>query len=164
MMLRVQLHKKSKKKVILKCIRQDNSITWSKLYPNTEYHDLAHMAIEETLCFKNAFFGMIANGIHISDFELPEHQKPEALKGTNLPEESLITEHLVNLLMIEHFNASSPIDFLGQAQEILAENKLPFPGILTEETLTHIRAKYIQLITSWNAIPDDEYLEKIFKL
>lgn len=163
-MLTIQFHKKSEKRVILKCIREDDSMTWSKLHPNTEYHDLAHIAIEETLEFKNAFYGMIANGINISDFELPEHQKPESLKGINLPKESLITEHLVNLLMVEYFNTNSTIDFLDQAQEILAQNKLPFPSILTKKTLIDIRGKYRYLITSWNAINNDEYLEKTFEL
>ncbi len=163
-MLTIQFHKKLEKSVILKCIREDNTMTWSKLHPNTEYHDLAHIAIEETLCFKNAFFGMIANGVNISDFELPEHQKPEALKGVNLPKESLITEHLVNLLTIEYFNATSTIDFLDQAQIILTQNKLLFPSILTEETLTNIRKKYTDLITSWKAIQYGEYLEKTFEL
>jgi hypothetical protein len=163
-MLRVQLHKNTGKNVVLKCIRQDESITWSKLHPNTEYHDLAHIAIEETLRFKNAFFGMISKGINISDFELPEHQKPEALKGFHLPKESLVTEHLVNLLMVEHFNTTSPIDFLDQAQHILIENKLPFPTALTEEKLAIIRKEYTQLITSWHAIEDGKYLEKTFEL
>lgn len=163
-MLTIQFHKKSEKSIILKCIREDNSVTWSKLHPNTEYHDLAHIAIEETLCFKNAFFGMIANGINISDFELPEQQKPEALKGVHLPKESLITEHLVNLLTIEHFNATSTFDFINQTQEILAQNKLPFPSILTEETLTNIRKNYTDLITSWTAIHYGEYLEKTLEL
>ncbi|MEP0263756.1 hypothetical protein [Dokdonia sp.] len=163
-MLRVQLHKNTGKNVILKCIRQDNSITWSKLHPNTEYHDLAHMVIEEVLLFKNSFFGMISNGINISDFELPEHQKPEALKGNNLPKESLVTEHLVNLLMIEHFNATSYIDFLNQAQHILTENKLPFPTVLTEEKLATIRKEYKLLINSWHAIENGKHLEKTFEL
>lgn len=163
-MLTIQFHKKSEKNVILKCIRKDDSMTWSKLHPNTEYHDLAHIAIEETLEFKNAFYGMVANGVNISDFELPEHHKPEALKGPNLPKESLITEHLVNLLMVEHFNATSTIDFLDQMREILIQNKLPFPNILTEETLINIRKKYTDLITSWKAIPNGKYLEKTLEL
>lgn len=163
-MLRVQLHKNTGKNVVLKCIRQDKSITWSKLHSNTEYHDFAHIAIEEALCFKKAFFGMVSNGINISDFEISEHQKPEALKRTYLPKESLVTEHLVNLLMVAHFNASSPIGFLDQVRDILTENKLPFPTTLTEEKLTTIRKEYTQLITSWHAIENDKYLEKILEL
>ena len=158
-MLTIQLHKHTNKPAILICIRADKSETWSKLHPNTEYHDLAHIAIEESLGFKNSFFGMVASGVNITDFELPEHQKPDALRGANLPRESLVTEHLVNLLTIEQFNTKENINFIEETQKILKENNLPFPKELTEDSLTIIRAKFLHLISVWNHLKDGDYLE-----
>ena len=163
-MLTIQLHKRLNKPTILKCIRADKSETWSKLHLNTEYHDLAHIAVEKGLGFTNAFYGLIAQGIDIGDFELPEHQKPAGLTGTNLPKESIITEHLVNLLTIEQFNAEKPINFIEETQKILKENKLPYPDRLTEETLNIIRTEYTHLISEWKSIQDGMYLENTFDI
>ncbi|MFT5890328.1 MAG: hypothetical protein ACI9Y7_000418 [Dokdonia sp.] len=158
-MLTIQLYKHTNKPTILTCIRADKSETWSKLYPNTEYHDLAHIAVEETLGFKNSFFGMVASGVNITDFELPEHQKPDVLRGANLPRESLVTEHLVNLLTIEQFNTKENINFIEETQKILKENNLPFLRNLTEGSLRIIRTKFLHLISLWKHVKDGDYLE-----
>lgn len=163
-MLIIQLHKHQHKPTILKCIRADRSETWSKLHPNTEYHDLAHIAVEKGLGFKNAFYGLVSKGVNIADFELPESQKPDALRGPNLPKESIITEHLVNLLTIEQFNADKPIHFIEETQSILKENNLPYPHNLTEDTLKNIRTEYAHLISEWKNVPDGAYLENTFDL
>lgn len=159
-MLTIQLYKYANKPTVLKCIRADKSITWSKLHPNTEYHDLAHIAVEETLGFQDSFFGMVADGVNITDFELPEDQKPVALKGNNLSRESLVTEHLVNLLTIEQLTTRQTIDSIEVAQKILKRNHLPFPKELTQDSLHIIRTKFLQLISLWNALKDGHYLEK----
>ncbi len=161
-MLTVRFYKHHHKPVTLKCIRYDQSETWSSLHPNTEYHDLAHIAIEEVLGFKKAFYGMVANGVNISDFELPDVQKPEALRGSNLPQESIITEHLVNLLTITYFNASDidPMDYITQAKNILTQHHLPFPDTLTPQNATTIYATYSELINDWNMTEKGTYLEK----
>ncbi|WP_299683087.1 hypothetical protein [uncultured Dokdonia sp.] len=163
-MLTIQLHKRIHKATILKCIRADKSETWSKLHPNTEYHDLAHIAVEKGLGFTNAFYGLVSQGVNISDFELPEHQKPVALTSANLPKESIITEHLVNLLTIEQFNAEKPINFIKETQKILQENQLPYPDHLTEQTLNNIRLEYSNLISEWKNIQDGMYLENTFDI
>ncbi len=158
-MLTIQLHKHTNKPTILTCIRADKSKTWSKLHPNTEYHDLAHIAVEESLGFKNSFFGMVATGVNITDFELPEHRKPETLRGTNLPRESIVTEHLVNLLTIEQLNTKETINFIEETQKILKENNLPYPKNLTEASLHIIRTKFSHLISLWKHLKDGDYLE-----
>ena len=70
-----------------------------------------HYAVETTLHFKNAFFGMLAGGISISDFELPKDQRPFAYS-----EEALVAESIVNLLSMErllgpteNFNEALPM-------------------------------------------------------
>lgn len=161
-MLTVRFYKHHHKPATLKCIREDQSHTWSNLHPNTEYHDLAHIAIEEVLGFKNAFYGMVAKGVDISDFELPDTQKPKALKGPNLPQESIITEHLVNLLTITYFNTTDidPTGYIDQAKIILAQHHLPFPAILNPQNTATIYATYSELINAWNRTENGSYFEK----
>ncbi len=162
-MLTIQLHKKQQGDVILKCIRQDGSSTWAKLHQGTVYHDLAHIAIEEKLEFKSGFYGRLASGIAISDYELPADKKPERLRGKNLPKEALIAEHLVNLLCIELLS-NTHFDLIYQAQTILEQHKLPFPKKLNNARLNTIRAYLNQLIIQWNEVPLGTYLERKFKI
>lgn len=157
-MLTVSLHKNSPKRAILRCIREDGSDTWSRLHPNMEYHDLAHIAIEKSLGLKLSFFGLVAMGYNISDFELPEDKKPEGLRGISIPEEAIITEHLVNLLMVERFSDGQDEDFIPQLKTILQERNLSFPPYLTENTLSVVRTAYDSLISQWQALPNGDSL------
>ena len=50
--MEISLQKHSTKPSILKCVRNDGSVTWAKLHPGTETHDLAHFAVETVLDFK----------------------------------------------------------------------------------------------------------------
>lgn len=79
------------------------------MYPGIEAHDQGHFAMEKVLGFKNAFYGMIARGANIEDFELPREQRPEEVIPENLRPEALISEHFVNLLMVKTQN-TSPMD------------------------------------------------------
>lgn len=161
-MLIIELHKK-REQVILKCIREDGSNTWAKLHQGTVYHDIAHIAIEEKLGLSNAFYGMLASGVAISDYELPDDQKPEILKGKNMPKEALITEHLVNLLTIANFNTAD-FNFITEVKVILEKNGLVFPSNLTQAKLQEITDYYQELITNWSRIPIGSYLEKHINL
>jgi hypothetical protein len=157
-MLTISFHKNTPKPVVLRCERTDGSTTWSRLHPGTEYHDLAHVAIEKSLGLKQSFFGLVAAGYDIPEFELPEEQKPEKLRGSFLPQEAIITEHMVNLLLVERFNDGRPENFLQQLQAILKENNIPLPNYLTESALALIRSTFNELIMQWKKLPLNEYL------
>ena len=68
-MLTITLKKMLTKPSILSITRNDGSTTWSKLHRGLETHDLAHYAVESTLRFSKAFYGIINEGYNISDFE-----------------------------------------------------------------------------------------------
>jgi hypothetical protein len=68
-MLTITLKKMLTKPSILSSTRNDGSTTWSKLHRGLETHDLAHYAVESTLRFSKAFYGIINEGYNISDFE-----------------------------------------------------------------------------------------------
>ncbi len=59
----------------ISCKREDGSTTWMKCTDFFIRHDLMHFALETTFNFKNAFYGMIAGGISISDFNLPKEER-----------------------------------------------------------------------------------------
>lgn len=88
--------KKEEGQHLINCKRIDGTETWMKVSTFFVMHDLMHYALESEFGFNSAFYGMIENGVAISDFELPkENRKFE------LTQEAILAEHLVNLLLIE---------------------------------------------------------------
>lgn len=144
---------------ILTVRRADGSMTWSKLHPGMELHDLAHFVVEESLELEEAFFGLLAEGFAISDFELPKEQRPHRLQTANLPPESIQTEHLINLLMTELQFGSALPDFLAQFESILLQHGLPLMDQLTLEKLNDIRRLISELRSRWSGVSIGEVLE-----
>lgn len=162
MNIKITLKKGTQKPSILTIQRSDNSITWSKLHRGLETHDLAHYAVESTLRFTKAFYGIIDKGYSIQDFEAPKAHRKEAVKPENLDSEALITEHIVNLLEVELLNSGHNKHLLIELKNILSENKLPFPHHLNDDVLTNIRTSYHQLYNEWLALNENEILEIVF--
>ena len=69
--MRVQITKKADGSGVLRCVRDDGSVTWQKQTDrHAAYfalHDLTHFAVETTLGFRRGFFGLIAEGWDIED-------------------------------------------------------------------------------------------------
>ena len=68
-MMTITLKKMLTKPSIHSITGNDGSKTWSKLHRGLETHDLAHYAVESTLLFSKAFYGIINEGDNINDFE-----------------------------------------------------------------------------------------------
>ena len=157
--MEITLQKHLGKRSVLNCKRSDGSVTWAKLHPGTETHDLAHYAVESILGFQDAFYGLLEQGYHIADFELPKGERPTALEPANLPPAALQTEHLVNLLQIEHFNSQVETPLLDQLNDILSNHKIPFPENLTLERLEQIRNLFNELVQQWKQLAPGQYME-----
>lgn len=157
--MKIIVQKKLGKQSILKIIRDDGTSTWSKLHVGMETHDLCHYAVEHVLEFKNAFYGIINKGFEIGDFELPRDQRPFQVQPTNLHNEALITEHIVNLLEVELLNAGRNDTFIEQLELILEENNLIKPSNLNEKTLLKIRQCYQSLVAKWQQLANENSLE-----
>ncbi len=155
----ITLKKQFAKPSILTIVRNDGSVTWSKLHRGLETHDLAHFAVESTLNFSNAFYGIINEGYQISDFELPKNKRPFAVHPENLHQDAIITEHIVNLLEVEFLNSGFNSNFIEELKDILTHNNLPFPRNLNAETLKVIRNTYHDLYNKWLLLSDDEELK-----
>lgn len=160
--LKIHIKKSKNKPSILTCIRTDNTTTYSKLYPNLEIHDIAHFIVESHLQYKNAFYGLLAQGFNIQDFELPIGKRPEDLIPKNLAPEALTTEHIVNLLQVEYINSKEDIDFIKLLTEILKGNQLPFPNKLTNKLLSSIRKDLLKQMNLWNKMGFEDHLQLVF--
>ncbi|MEL7268878.1 MAG: hypothetical protein AAGL34_04855 [Bacteroidota bacterium] len=157
--MKIQIKKGDGKPSILTCIRKDGSTSWAKLYPGMEAHDLAHYVVETILEFENAFYGMVAKGIAIEDFEIPRERRPEAVLPQNLPPESLVTEHLVNLLMVKWQSGEETVDLSSALAPILMEHKLSYPKQLNSDTQQHIWKEFTNLLSRWDGLPPGEMIE-----
>ena len=155
---------KGEKPSILKCVRDDGSETWTKIQPAIEFHDLAHYVVETELGFSNAFYGLVAEGYNIEDFELAREQRPEALLPANLPTEALQTEHIVNLLHVGQDKTDTEMDLLTTLEKILSENRLPPPDNLDSRSLQSIRLRLNGLLLSWQQLEPGNSLQLSFSM
>ena len=96
--LLIRIKKKTDGSAALSCVRADGSTTWQRqdgqqgrFFP---LHDLTHYAVESVLGFHNAFFGLLASGWDISDFEKKEMR-------TRMPGEALLAELIVGFFDLE---------------------------------------------------------------
>ena len=67
----IQLKKGRDGPATLACVRVDGTRTWGKEHPFFPVHDITHCAVESVLGYDQAFFGLIAAGWDIDDFEKP---------------------------------------------------------------------------------------------
>jgi len=159
----IVLKKMIDKPSVLSITRSDGTTTWSKLHRGLETHDLAHYAVESTLRFDNAFYGLINRGFTVADFELPKEQRPKDVQPEHLHENALITEHVVNLLEVEFRNSGFNPNFLEDLSKILKKNALSYPKLLNTESLNQIRTTYHNLVNQWLALNENEILIINFK-
>ena len=160
--MHIQFTKGNAKPSTLKCIRKDGSSTWTRIQPAIEFHDLAHYVVETELGFAQAFYGLVASGHNIEDFELPREERPDALLPANLPPEALQTEHIVNLLQVGQSQTDAQMDFLETLRNILDENNIKFPEKLDAKTLQSIQLRLKGLLLSWKQLEPGDSLQLTF--
>ena len=141
---------------VLSCKRKDGSMTWKHVSPFFIMHDICHYAVETVMPFHEAFFGMIKKGTDITEFELPKKERSIALSS-----EALLTEHLVNLLVIEYTQGEMDnfLEILKATYEI--DDKTI--DLITEKKLNEIRTAYYGLMKKWNDFPERETMTLIFE-
>jgi hypothetical protein len=149
-MLRIQITKRSDGGGVLRCTRADGSVTWQKQTArhaaHFALHDLTHFAVESTLGFKRAFYGLIAEGWEIED------TTGKGARG-KLPQEAADAERIVGLFdteragmviyMAEEFNEHSPRQF-------------------KDEDLARVRKLRSELFTKWFAVEPNASLDLQF--
>lgn len=149
--MEISFTKNSGKSHIISCRRNDGTVTWMQNSSFFITHDLCHYAMETKLGLKKAFYGMLAAGTDINDFELPKDQRTFPLT-----EEAILAEQMVNLLTIEYSQGRIE-NFVSMLNEICHRdtNLSNLPDIKTE-TLDEIRNLYNVLMNRWILLPEEE--------
>jgi hypothetical protein len=137
----------------LTCVRADGSRTWRRVQAFFPIHDLVHFALETTLGLRQAFFGLVASGWDIADFEA----KGAAAK---LPAEAVWAEFVVGLLQTE--DADGARRSAEEFAATLASTAAPRVRTLTADELTRVRAAIADLAARWRAVPPGETLRLEF--
>jgi hypothetical protein len=160
--LRVQLTKRADGGAVLRCVRADGSATWqrqdgprARFFP---FHDLTHFAVETTLGFRHAFYGLIADGWEIAD------TGGKGKRG-RLPAESVLAEHVVGLLDRERVGAAAPLsaaEFNAQLEQLAASGRVEGARPFTDAELTAVRRLADTLHGRWAALPAGSTLELVF--
>lgn len=150
-MMQITFIKKEKDKHVLICKRKDGTSTWINADEFFLQHDLLHYAVETAMKFKSAFYGMIAQGISITDFDLPADKR-----NINFSDEALLTEHIVNLVMIETKDGRFE-NFNGTLKESLPANKKTLSAaLLSDDQLNLIHTTYDMLLQQWKKLKENE--------
>jgi hypothetical protein len=160
--LKIEFAKRKDGNTVLRCIRDDGSVTWQR--NNDEHarffplHDLLHYAVESELGFVQGFFGLLAAGWNIDE------TTGKSARGS-LPDEALEVEHVVSAFSAEWNSDAgwSAADFNEQAATFTKTRGLPPPRLLTEEELKRVRARFQELVGRWRDLPEGETLRLEFK-
>lgn len=157
--MKIIIKKKASNKHTISYIREGFEDYWIEADDFLVLHDLCHYAIETTLQYKNAFWGLIKKGINPGVFENKETR--DALALTN---ETWYAEHLANLLLIE-FTQGKFEDINAMLEQSLRQQNPSIPTIqFSIVELDTIRALLHQLIDDWQAVNEGDYLSLDFTI
>jgi hypothetical protein len=144
--LRIEIARRADGVGVLRCTRQDGSVTWQKQPKHGGHfalHDLTHYAVETALGYRRGFFGLIAEGWEVEDTTGKGARGP-------LPMEAVEVEKIVGL-----FDSERGSGMLWTAEEF--SQFAPRP--LTEAEILSVRALRGALFKQWFAIEPGQELE-----
>jgi hypothetical protein len=154
----VQFSKHAGKAPTLTCARDDGSSTWFNAGHNGEFfvaHDLLHFAVETTLGFSTAFYGMIAAGRDLTDFGT-RGGKPDPRPYTD---EAMQAEHIVGLIQVLfppdiHPNYATFVEAYHEKSSLKLN--------VSQEQLLEIHEKWCDLLHQWHELGDSGYFRLKF--
>ncbi len=149
-MLKIEILKQPDGTGVLRCKRQNGSITWQKQTKHAGHfalHDLTHYAVETCLGYQQGFFGLIAVGWDI------EETTGKGARGP-LPAETTEVEQIVGL-----FDSERASSLLWTCDEF----KQYAPRPLTQAEIESVRTHRGTLIQQWDATPPGQKLELTFE-
>ncbi len=163
--LLIRIKKNKDGSASLSCVRHDGSTTWQrqdgKLGAFFPPHDLTHYAVENTLGYSNAFYGLIADGWELADFGVPvgERRRP-------IPREAGEVEVFVGVLdlerrLLQRFSTAEFNDQARFAADRQGSNGF-VPRELTDDELARVRAARAEVFARWAAVEPGSALELSF--
>ena len=163
MLIRFTKAKRSDKRDVLTCVRDDGSETWMHERPGFVNHDLAHYAVETNFGYRYGFFGLVRSGWELST----EHfgRDPRTKQPLPWPDSSGApvepVEYVVSLLQREHArHGIAPEDFHEAMKLYVDEQRATIP----EEQLAAARRRLRELHAEWDRVPPGEALELKFAI
>ncbi len=154
----IRLVKKKSGKQTLTCVRSDGSSTGMAEGIFFAEHDLIHYAVETTLGYQNAFYGLLSSGWDIADFGTLD---PTTGQKRVIPIEAGHAEMLVGVLQQELAGAIDPSDMDAALRHACETLNVPIPE-LSAAQYTTIRLRIHDLLAQWHLLPDGEALELVF--
>jgi hypothetical protein len=161
--LKIEFTKRADGRTILRCVRDDGSITWQRNHDQHAaffpVHDLMHYAVETELGCKRGFFGLLSEGWNI------EETTGKSARGA-LPNEALEVEYLVSAFSADRASdaASTAEEFNHLAANFAQARATPPPRHLSDQELARIRSRFGELAEKWRRLPPGETLELVFRL
>ncbi len=142
----------------LVCVRDDGTSTWSKLTDRFIYHDLTHYVVETTLGFREAFYGLIAQGWDIETFTAVD---PATGQRPQLPTEAIQAESFVVLFQSQSWSSVSNAEILALLEMACTANDTSTPHVAPEQIDT-MRQRLRNCRQRWEQIPAGGALELPF--
>lgn len=157
--MKIQIKKRANSKHIISYVRDGLETYWIEADNFLVLHDLCHFAIETTLGYKTAFWGLVNSGINPSDFE--DKEKRDRL---NLSNEAWYTEHLANLFLIEY--AQGAFENINEVFKQCMLEHNPSIAIIqfSDAEIEAIRTSLHQLIHTWKQVEEGSYLTLDFTI
>jgi hypothetical protein len=155
--MKVEIQKNSGSKNTIRFITKEEGIEWAYGDDFMILHDLSHYAIEKTLGYTSAFFGLIKSGTKIKDFE--DKVIRDKMILTN---EAWYAEGLANLILIEYTQGKFE-NFNEVFKSTLSKTNptIPFFAI-SEIDLAKTRVLFADLVNKWKSLPEKETMELEF--
>lgn len=162
--LHIRLKRHSDLSASLTLTRRDGSVTWQRqkgslalVFPQ---HDLTHYAVESTLGYRGAFYGLVADGWEMHDFAKPWPRGP-------IPVEAREVEMLVGLFdgMRLDRRTWDAAEINRQMQLLVDDGKFAnriTPRVLTNTDVAAVRMRRDELIERWGATAPGDALELQF--
>jgi hypothetical protein len=157
--VKIQIKKRANSKHIISYVRDGLETYWIEADSFLVLHDVCHFAIETTLEYKTAFWGLVNSGINPSDFE--DKEKRDSL---NLSNEAWYAEHLANLFLIEYTQGTFENINEVFKQCMLEHNPNVAMKQFSDSEIEAIRTSLRQLINSWNIVEDENFLTLEFRI
>ena len=158
MPLQIQFTKRTDGSVILRCTREDGTVTWQKHEKQGafySFHDLTHYAVETVLGLDQGFYGLVADGWDIEDTGgKGKRGRPSAA--------TILVEHVVGLFDRERSGGVAPLDAAEFSALVEEMTGLKLKHAFTERQLTAARERIAELHQQWLSIPPGSSLDLTF--
>lgn len=150
----IRITKRRGKRPLLLCRRVDGTQTMAELTVGAD-HDLGHFAVETTLGYRRAFYGLVAGGMNIEDFNVAA-----VTTRIDIPDEAIATEFIVGLLQTEIVSGEPLSDFNDALRRAMAGGRRPMSApTISDADLSTMRRRFGELLGRWHALGVGEAIE-----